>query len=85
MTPVRLKPAAPRSGVKHSTTEPLRSHDVVIAIFDELCHSHEINLFLHSHSFLEFHKSFYDCYCLNIALNHINQEGLPKNVQIDAA
>ena len=25
MTPVRLKPAALRSGVKHSTTEPLRS------------------------------------------------------------
>ena len=26
VTPVRLEPAAPRSGVKHSTTEPLRSH-----------------------------------------------------------
>ena len=26
MTPVRLEPAAPRSQVKHSTTEPLRSH-----------------------------------------------------------
>ena len=25
MTPVRLEPAALRSGVKHSTTEPLRS------------------------------------------------------------
>ena len=25
MTPVRLEPVAPRSGVKHSTTEPLRS------------------------------------------------------------
>ena len=25
MTPVRLEPAAPRSGVKRSTTEPLRS------------------------------------------------------------
>ena len=25
VTPVRLKPAAPRSPVKHSTTEPLRS------------------------------------------------------------
>ena len=25
MTPVRLKPAAPRSRVKHSTTEPLHS------------------------------------------------------------
>ena len=30
MTPVRLEPAAPRSRVKHSTTEPLRSlkHDL---------------------------------------------------------
>ena len=27
MTPVRLEPAAPRSRVKHSTTEPLRSQD----------------------------------------------------------
>ena len=27
MTPVRLEPAALRSRVKHSTTEPLRSHD----------------------------------------------------------
>ena len=26
MTPVRLEPAAPRSRVKHSTIEPLRSH-----------------------------------------------------------
>ena len=25
MTPVRLEPAAPRSRVKHSTTEPLRN------------------------------------------------------------
>ena len=25
MTPVRIKPAAPRSRVKHSTTEPLHS------------------------------------------------------------
>ena len=28
MTPVRLEAAAPRSRVKHSTTEPLRSHPV---------------------------------------------------------
>ena len=28
MTPVRLEPAAPRSRVKHSTTEPLRSHTI---------------------------------------------------------
>ena len=27
MTPVRLEPAALRSRVKHSTTEPLRSHN----------------------------------------------------------
>ena len=26
VTPERLEPAAPRSQVKHSTTEPLRSH-----------------------------------------------------------
>ena len=26
MTPVRLEPAAPQSRVKHSNTEPLRSH-----------------------------------------------------------
>ena len=29
MTPVRLEPAAPRSRVKHSTTEPLRSHSLI--------------------------------------------------------
>ena len=28
VTPVRLEPAAPRSRVKHSTTEPLRSHNL---------------------------------------------------------
>ena len=27
MTPVRLEPAAPRSRVKHSTTEPLHSRE----------------------------------------------------------
>ena len=31
MTPVRLEPAAPRSRVKHSTTEPLRS--LVLVVF----------------------------------------------------
>ena len=30
MTPVRLEPAAPRSRVKHSTTEPLRSLAAVV-------------------------------------------------------
>ena len=30
MTPVRLEPAAPRSRVKHSTTEQLRSDDEVL-------------------------------------------------------
>ena len=29
MTPVRLEPAAPRSRVKHSTTEPLRSLELI--------------------------------------------------------
>ena len=29
MTPVTLKPAAPRSQVRHSTTEPPRSHESV--------------------------------------------------------
>ena len=28
VTPVRLEPAAPRSRVKHSTTEPLRSQNL---------------------------------------------------------
>ena len=28
MMPVRLEPAAPRSRVKHSTTEPLRSYSI---------------------------------------------------------
>ena len=32
MTPVRLEPAAIRSRVKHSTTEPLRS-DIVMIFF----------------------------------------------------
>ena len=31
MTPVRLEPAALRSRVKHSTTEPLRSHREYLA------------------------------------------------------
>ena len=30
VTPVRLEPAAPRSRVKHSTTEPLRFHCVYV-------------------------------------------------------
>ena len=30
MTPVRLEPAAPRSRVKHSTTEPLRSLAIAV-------------------------------------------------------
>ena len=29
VTPVRLEPAAPRSRVRHSTTEPLRSHVIM--------------------------------------------------------
>ena len=31
VTPVRLEPAAPRSRVKHSTTEPLRSRMFVVS------------------------------------------------------
>ena len=30
VTPVRFEPAAPRSRVKHSTTEPLRSSDQTV-------------------------------------------------------
>ena len=39
MTPVRLEPAALRSRVKHSTTEPLRSHrdDAVDAFEKFVC------------------------------------------------
>ena len=32
ITPVRLEPAAPRSPVKHSTTEPLRSSFFIFII-----------------------------------------------------
>ena len=35
MTPVRLEPAALRSRVKHSTTEPLRSQEHVEKIIPE--------------------------------------------------
>ena len=38
MMPVRVEPAAPRSRVKHSTTEPLPSLYSVINIFDVLCY-----------------------------------------------
>ena len=34
MTPVRLKPRAPRSRVKHSTTEPLRSLELVCKLIN---------------------------------------------------
>ena len=37
MTPVRLEPAALRSRVKHSTTEPLRSHKLFLC-FDQALH-----------------------------------------------
>ena len=33
MTPVRLEPAAPRSRVKHSTTEPLRSVNPCVDLY----------------------------------------------------
>ena len=32
VTPVRLKPTAPRSRVKHSTTKPLRSLSLQLAV-----------------------------------------------------
>ena len=36
MTPVRLEPADLRSRVKHSTTEPLRSHNSLFNVFQLL-------------------------------------------------
>ena len=43
MTPVRLEPAALRSRVKHSTTEPLRSHlGVTIVAKNDYCDSIDI-------------------------------------------
>ena len=33
MTPVRPEPAAPRSRVKHSTTEPLRSLYIIVHVY----------------------------------------------------
>ena len=50
MTPVRLEPAALRSRVKHSTTEPLRSLAGYTIYSDHLCniiqlmHSFEVNI-----------------------------------------
>ena len=35
VTPVRLKPAAPQSQVKHSTTEPLRSLKQMLKLMDK--------------------------------------------------
>ena len=43
VTPVRLEPAASRSRVKHSTTEPLRSHDKQADIIDVGCSLKSIN------------------------------------------
>ena len=50
MTPVRLEPAAPRSRVKHSTTEPLRSLKFVLngtqgegTFFLQFLYSHHIH------------------------------------------
>ena len=37
MTPVRLDPAALRSRVKHSTTEPLRSLSLYLVTVTDLC------------------------------------------------
>ena len=41
MTPVRLEPAAPRSRVKHSTTEPLRFHEVHFVVLDGIYVTHK--------------------------------------------
>ena len=37
MTPVKLEPAAPRSQVKHSTSEPLRSLSIASIPFEIHC------------------------------------------------
>ena len=48
VTPVRLKPVAPRSGVKHSTTEPLRTKVGEVTI---------ICFIIYSQSFVELDKN----------------------------
>ena len=56
MTPVRLKPAAPQSRVKHSTTEPLRSLvDLVVSIFSLFIYKTRPN------SVLDLHCQNTDC------------------------
>ena len=49
MTPMRLEPAAPRSRVKHSTTEPLRSRWLFVGptgvyLLDFFCSGIQFNL-----------------------------------------
>ena len=61
MTPVRLEPAAPRSRVKHSTTEPLRSHRSVYRLVSRqvlLLHVKNCN------DFFLFLMAIYNCSCL---------------------
>ena len=43
MTPVKLEPAAPRPRVKHSSTEPLRSHIEIVTTILKTANSHSLN------------------------------------------
>ena len=60
MTPVRLEPATLRSRVKHSTTEPLRSHVIATVIFLLTGRSCEYFKNLKPYFFL---KGFVGAYC----------------------
>ena len=67
MTPVRLEPAALRSRVKHSTTEPLRSHFYERNgknLFWSIKNSGEILNKLKSKGFLASSLSTYDFFVL---------------------
>ena len=48
VTPVRLEPAALRSRVKHSTTEPLRSHvpggEGLVVVWSCISYDYKVNL-----------------------------------------
>ena len=50
VTPVRLEPAAPRSGVKHSTTEPLRSQPHCELCISSVEKISEMQITLHQNS-----------------------------------
>ena len=56
MTPVRLEPGALRSRVKHSTTEPLRSHFIScssVHVYYVCKDSHRLEKHLNLEDFLE--------------------------------